>query len=276
MSFEPYETSVEEGQPIELYTFVMGATTYRYTSNEVDVVHGTLGTFTAIPISRGSIEANKAKDGDKIEIKIPASYPVAQNFVNSIPGKPILMALRRMHRPDPAEQTVVFFNGIVRQARFEANRTVAILLVNSLMSAENRQVPRLTFQGLCNHMLYDARCQIDENDPAWKHTLPVSAVSGRQLTVDGAGAVASGAGLPDFFEGGFIAFDSDYRLILTQSGDLLTLQTPFALSPLGQNVIVNAGCKHRIIQDCRDKFNNVDNYGGFPYVPLKNPFTTGI
>jgi hypothetical protein len=67
----------------------------------------------------------------------------------------------------------------------------------------------------------------------------------------------------------------DRRLILSSSGDVLTLLLPFTSSPLGSTVIVFAGCDHTIAT-CKSKFNNVVNYGGFAFVPTKNIFQTGI
>jgi hypothetical protein len=80
----------------------------------------------------------------------------------------------------------------------------------------------------------------------------------------------------DFFETGYVEFNGDYRTVVGQSGDDLTLILPFRSSPDGQSVIARAGCKLRIAEDCRDKFNNAERYGGFPYGPLINPFVSGL
>jgi uncharacterized phage protein (TIGR02218 family) len=36
---------------------------------------------------------------------------------------------------------------------------------------------------------------------------------------------------------------------------------------VGDSYSVYAGCRKRFLEDCRDKFNNVVNYRGEPYVP---------
>jgi hypothetical protein len=33
-----------------------------------------------------------------------------------------------------------------------------------------------------------------------------------------------------------------------------------------------AGCDH-LLATCRDRFSNVANFGGFPWIPQKNPFS---
>lgn len=74
----------------------------------------------------------------------------------------------------------------------------------------------------------------------------------------------------------------DHRLILSQSGDDVTLLLPFPETIVGSTVVLLAGCDHSITT-CDTKFNtpedtlsNVINYGGFAFVPNKNPFETGL
>ena len=49
----------------------------------------------------------------------------------------------------------------------------------------------------------------------------------------------------------------------------------FAIPTLGQTVDVFAGCDHSLAI-CESKFANVINYGGFPFVPIKNPFNSSL
>lgn len=270
MSYDDYETSQEAGQPIELYEFYLGSTYYRYTSNMADVTIAG-ATYEAIPISRGNVVAARDDSSrDRIEITMPASALFAQQFIGAVPSRRATVALRRFHRNDPALETIVVFLGTIATARFVDEGATAKMTAIPITTAQSRPIPRQTYQGLCNHMLYDARCQINEASATWRKTLTVTVVTGNVLTIPGADAWGA-----DFFVGGIIFFDDDYRLVTAQSGADLQIFTPFRTSPLGRTVRLNAGCKHRIT-DCRDKFSNIENFGGFPFVPLKNPFETGI
>jgi hypothetical protein len=81
-----------------------------------------------------------------------------------------------------------------------------------------------------------------------------------------------------WFIGGFVEIvgSSDFRMVLDQDGDDLELLLPFVTTPTLVNVF--AGCSHdpESPHGCGPKFDNGDNYGGFFYVPTKNPFETGI
>lgn len=277
MTFNANETGVETGQPIELYEFVIGADRTRMTSSENDVtLTTTLETFEAEAISRGRIvEEVGDPTSNKLEVRLPAAHDFVQQFRSIAPGQRATLTLFRLHRADlgGSEDRTQIFKGTLRNVSYTKDGRVAIIQVLSITSAYSRPTPRRTYQGLCNHMLYDSRCTISKDDPSFRHIGACTGVSGDTITVTG---VAAFNALTDFFEAGFVEFNSDFRTVVAQSGDVLTLIAPFLTSPLGSNVIVRAGCKHRISTDCDSKFSNLDNFGGFPYVPKKNPFTSGL
>ena len=60
----------------------------------------------------------------------------------------------------------------------------------------------------------------------------------------------------------------------TATGDQLRLSTPINVS-VGDSISVLAGCD-RTWQTCYGKFNNIINFGGFPYLPLENPYVAEV
>lgn len=278
MAYDTIESSVESGQPIELYEFRVGTERTRLTSSENDVViPSSLETYVAETISRGEIvDEVVARSSNRLEVRLPAENEFVAQFRSLAPGEFATLTLFRVHRGDlgGSDDRVTVFKGTVRNVSYVDNGRVAVVQVLAITSALSRPVPRRTYQGLCNHMLYDSRCTIDKDDPSFRLISTVTAVSGDVVTVSGANAFSGS--FADFFVAGYVEFDNDFRTVVGQSGDDLTLILPFKESPLNQTVIARAGCKHRIVEDCTDKFVNVENFGGFPYVPKKNPFVTGI
>jgi uncharacterized phage protein (TIGR02218 family) len=270
MTYDTYESSVESGQPIELYEFLIGSTYYHYTSNaETIVVSGF--TYRAIPISRGRLAMSRDdKSGDRIQITMPASEAFPQLYVNAIPGQRASMTIRRTHRNDIAASTVVIFKGMVQMVSFDVDATTAKITVLPVTCAQTRPIPRRTYSALCAHMLYDGRCQVVETSATWKKIFTVTTVSDADITCPGAGACGAG-----FFVAGFVTYNGDYRLVVAQAGDVLTLINPFNISPAGEVVVVNAGCQ-KTLANCASPFANTDNFGGFPFVPLVNPFESGM
>jgi hypothetical protein len=99
-----------------------------------------------------------------------------------------------------------------------------------------------------------------------------SAVVGDVYTVDGLTAKGAGWAIAGVLVN---PTSTDFRLIIAQTNDQVTVLMPFPTSLVGQTLSVLAGCDHTL-PTCKTKFNNVINYGGFMFVPHKNPFATGL
>lgn len=66
------------------------------------------------------------------------------------------------------------------------------------------------------------------------------------------------------------------RDILTHAGGVLTLKTPLTSAlPPNAKVSVFAGCD-RLQPTCGGKFGNARRFGGYPYIPIKNIYESGI
>ena len=271
MSFDPIETSREDGNVLELYEFKFGVETTRLTSYNSDVVFQGV-TWTAIQISRAQIQVSIEQAVHELKVEMPLSHPIPQQYIRNVPGRIGTVRIFKAHRDDPSEESILLFDGFIAQVGFDA-ALVATLSLSPSTSVFKRSGPRFNYQSLCNHVLYDERCKILE--AAFQFTGTVVAEVGRTIEVSGIFA-AEGV---DWTTSGFVrspagTFD-DARLILSQSGDVLTLLNNFAVPAIGQDVDVFAGCDHSLAI-CESKFANVINYGGFPFVPIKNPFNSSL
>lgn len=268
MTFDAFETSVEDGNLIELFQFTQGAVVSRFTNFNRDVVYNG-STWISTQISRENIERAIESGINDLKIRMPIDNPIASQYIQNVPGKVIDVIIYRAHFTDPAEQVLVVFEGFISQAEFDGDLE-STLTLSPFTNAFKRSAPRYTYQSLCNNVLYDDQCKIARGSFTY-----VGLASGidqtlRTLTING----LSGQGA-DWAVGGWVAVpaggNDDQRLIVSQAGDTVTLLSNFASTVLGSNVDVFAGCAHDITT-CDTKFANVINYGGTPYVPVKNPF----
>jgi hypothetical protein len=268
MSYDAQETSTESGQPLELYEWALGATTYRFVGSELPyTLSGSI--YSPESIDRSDI-ANSADDkADRIEVRMPSSNAFAQNFTSNPPGSTATLTIRRVHRTDGANEAKIYFKGVVHGVGFAEEGKQAVIMVVPLTSQKSKMVPRYTFQSLCNYALFDADCKVSE--ATYSHDLTCSATSADTITLTGAGVFGA-----DYFEAGFLEYAGEYRLCIAQSTDVLTILLPFATDPTGFVVKARAGCKKRLATDCNLKFSNAINFGGYQWVPTKNPFETGL
>lgn len=266
MTYAGNEASVEGGRPVELYIFTIGATVYRYTSAEDTVVYSA-NAYLPRQIERSSPAVDGSSSAPMMEITLPTDDPVASRYVGIVPAERVHVEIISFHRLD-SPNGYILWNGRIVSAKFEKQGAMCRLFSVSSESALSRPIPGRKFQGLCNHQLYDGGCKVVKASNGYTGT--VSLVNGLEITVTGVSSEGA-----DWALGGTVEFEGDKRLIVGQSGDVLTLQIPFLDNPSAQDVDVYAGCDHTLTV-CNTKFSNHLNFGGFPFVPTKNPFNTGL
>lgn len=268
--FETYEESVEGSRPVELYTLSLGTSEWRYTSSDGDYVIGS-DTWTPFPISRSPREQSQEDQDQQVEVRLPGDAPLARQYIISVPGEAATIIIERVQILDGTQQRVILLEGTVQSVTYEQGGEIAVLSIVTLQSAFSRTLPRDVYSAVCNHVLYDERCKVPE--VSFRVTQEVLAVSGNTLTINGLNAEVD-----NYYQAGFVELTGavrDFRLILLQVGNLVTVTLPFGTNPLGELVRVYAGCAHTA-DVCQAKFDNLINFGGFPFVPTKNPFQTGL
>lgn len=264
-SLDTLERSIEGSRPIELYEFTLGLLTWRFTSSEGDLSFNGFD-WVDEPVSRGAPTFSSTQELTNIIVKLPSNNAVPANFINIQPASTMTCTIFRIQSDQDTPASVVIFEGYVSSVNFRDDQ--ASLKVNPFNQLVKREIPRYTYQGLCNHVLYDGRCAV--SSATFKHDGLVNAQDGSQISVTGLGASAAAGA----YIGGFVQtlIGDEQRLILDQSGDDILLLLPFQQTVLGTTVSAFRGCDHTI-QTCVADFNNGINYGGSPFVPTSNPFS---
>lgn len=268
MTYPAIENSVEQGSPVELYTFTTGATIYHFTTGAEPVTVGG-DTYTPLQIVRETVVVGKEQRTEVVQIAMPDDHPFVSGYATVVPGNRAMLILKRYHRTDVDNQLITLFQGVVRAVSFSDKGGFARVGVMPISGALTRQVPRYVYSAQCNHVLYDSWCTKLAID--FKHTGLASSVSHQFMDVAGANAHVDG-----WYNSGFAVFTGDYRMILKHTGNTIKLLLPFNTDPTGLNVDIYAGCDHTAGVCASAKFSNLINFGGFPNVPKKNIFNTGL
>ncbi len=260
MGFLALEQSVDASKPLELYRFTMGGSEWCYTSADHIVSYGGKG-YAPVYINRQGFTRGNDLNRATLEVEVAAGLDVTMGFRTGLLPAVMLLTLYRLHYEDG--EAVVMWKGRVTSCRWQGS--VATLAVDSIATILRRAGLRRVYQIMCPHALYLGACKVNPDD--WQFTGATSAVAGNIVTVTGAGGYPNG-----YFTGGVIAGGNEVRLITQHVGAAITMIDSMADLIAGASVSLWPGCD-RTMAICNNRFGNVLNFGGLPFLPPKNPFS---
>ena len=249
----------------ELYHVTIGQANYYYTSYESDVLFDFDSyIYAAIPLKRSDFSSNDKLFSQRVTVTIPLADWVLAYIANA-PAELVRLKIYRVFQ-DGSGDFIKLFEGVNLDITISDN--VANIIFESRTQVLRSKLPRVLFQSRCNHRLFDEGCTLIADD--FKTTATV--------VVDGSDLVsATFDTFPDgYFTQGQARKNGDCRLITNHLGDRITLQVPFdSRVENGSPVDVYPG-DDQSADTCRDKFDNFDNFLGFPYIPSSNPVVWGF
>lgn len=265
--------SSRRGDAQELYRFDGPQVSYTYTSGTRSHTFALDGLVYAplAGLKRTGRGSSSSADKTTVTVTFSGNCDLATDYAYGTPPASLRLRIYELQRYSLGYQLVWDGDVVACSAK---GVLVEMRSTSQLAERMASPVPSVSFQSLCNHFLYDARCTMDRATVGHNHAALVSSisVSGFTVTVDSIGLF-----FDDWFRAGEIVRDSDgeRRLIVGQVGAVLTIAAPFRELAATDAVTLYAGCDHRIAT-CSDKFNNVANYGGHPAMPNSNPFIVNI
>lgn len=260
---------------IELYKFVMGSTTWTYTSGNEAIVYNS-ETYSKVSLGRGESETRNELSKAKMDVRLDVLDSMAQQILTVFTEQTLSLTL--YVQDQETSTTSVAWKG--RLSSMKPTKNTLVLTFESVFTSLRRPGLRARYQKICRHVLYGRGCGLDQDD---------FLVSGRLTALVGNVASVTEAALESdgYYLGGMLrAPNGLYGFIVGHTGSTLTLQRPLETlvsdwnnSGYGLNyggfyggipVDIFPGCDH-LRTTCLDKFNNLDNYGGFPWIPSRNP-----
>lgn len=252
--------TTQGGEPVELFVFKQNTQTWRYTTGVNPVVYETK-VYQPLPITHDSVQQSSDVFKNNLSITFPLSDEFARQFIISLPDFVTTITFLRGQN----DQFTVFWKGRIVSAN--VNDYVITLDCESVFTSMKRPGLRACYERQCRHALYSQNCAVQSS--LYRKNVQVMSAENKQITILGEmekdGYYTSGIAESK---------DGAKRFIMKHEGQTLTLLTPFNHDVVNQEIILFPGCDHSK-ETCIQKFNNFDNFGGFPFIPNKNPFTSG-
>lgn len=266
MSFDPIETSNDDGNPARAYEFRLGSAVWRYVSAPEDVVMAGF-TWKAAPISDDGVKLTGEATTDALTITGPDTIGPAKLFMGTPPSGEVYVTIYMYHQDD--KQLVVEYVGSVSQADWPQPGT-ATLACESLFASMERDGLRYGWQRACPYALYDPRsCRAEKADFAVTITV-TGAANGIVTSPDFATKP------PGYFNGGFCTWEhpvrgTEFRGIEEHAIDQVRMFGTSDGMYTGLVITAYPGC-NRGAEMCNERFDNLDNYGGVLDMPDRSPF----
>jgi uncharacterized phage protein (TIGR02218 family) len=243
---------------VELYKFVRDTDEWTLTSSDTAVDY--LGdTYEPAVIGHDNRVQRQELAKTNLKIKIDIESDLAVSLLGYF-GNDIMSVT--LFLQDSSGTETIWKGRYVSQ---KINNSHFTIVTESLFTTLKRPGLRAQYQKTCRHALYFSGCNLDKDNFDVSGTL--TAISGEAYSVTEASSQPDG-----YYSGGMIEdpTDGSLRWIVDHVGQVLTLARTFEALSVSDTVNIYPGCDH-IRTTCVDKFNNVLNYGGFPWIPSKNP-----
>ena len=268
MTYIVTDKSTQDGNPVLLFDFAQGASVWRFSNVSADVVYLT-NTYTASSMNIGEVEQSTNIDKVTLKISLPRDNTLAIAMLNDAGDAPITVTVFRGHLDDG--EFVTYWKGRISSQSSSVNEVS--LECEPIFTSIKRPGLRARYQKTCRHALYQRGCNLTDTDFA--DAASVSSITKLAVTL-----ATDPSGVSGFYIGGMIEFNGVKRYITNHAGTSLTLMRAFndlesEVAASGtQAVTLYPGCDHTKAT-CIAKFNNLANYGGFPFIPKKNPMGGG-
>lgn len=280
MTFNAIETSRRLGEPVTLFLFIYGGEEgdspeplyFGYTDAEQAIVEDGI-VYMPVSIARTSINASGTLDKSTLTIRMPRNVEVSEEFRVWPPTQVMTLIIRQGHLSDndSPREFLVCWSGKVLSVGREGDE--CLVTGEPVSSSLRRPGLRRHYQLGCPHALYSQGTGMcNASEAAGTVSATVASKSGTSITLAAGWEVAFD---PAKFTEGMVKWTNadgqvEVRKILSVSGDTLALGGLLRDLDVSDTVSVILGCNHQM-SDCLDLHDNIQNFGGCPWIPTKNP-----
>ena len=269
MTFAAIAQLISGQRPFYLYRFKRAGVETLFTSLPSDLtrsVAGVAGTlWTAIPISHSRIPYATDSARSEFPITLPLSNTFARSFLAPVGLQLTTLRIWKGFQNDADSELVVQYNGGVLAAQPRSGGTIVLSCMGDIAGLRRKGLTGV-LQRPCRHALYHDGCGVSLASRQVVGTVGSITTDGRTITVSAASAQAD-----KFYAGGIFEFAGLQEMIQSHAGSTLRLASPVpglvdAFAADGpQACKIAPGCTlTRGV--CQTRFDNLDNFGGFPWL----------
>lgn len=242
-----------------LFRFAYGEVIYRFNNGPI-VIRYDGADYAPVSIDlSGEFVASSETQKNALRIRVPLENPVSQDYLAQRIAAVVMVTVFELVE----EGALVRWKG--RITTIDLSEGVVEFVCESVLTAGERNGLSRPYLKQCPYALYSpGQCDVDKT--LHEEAGTIAAVDGLTMTVPQAAALPD-----DWFTGGIIEYQGMNRYVASHVGDQLILNWPFAAVTLDDPITLYPGCSFDRVT-CDEKFDNIENYGGQPWMPTDNVF----
>lgn len=244
---------------IELYIVNLKTGTIYLAATDTDITFAGQ-TYMAIPFQRETIDRSMDNVIDSCEISLgDGDYDKLAYLSNGFDFRGADVTIFKIAYPDSLEDDTIksiSFMGYINSCSYSDG--VFSFSLNTRLP--NIEVPNRTCQLCCNSDFGDEECGISLEET--RVQLATGSTNSNILL--------SATYSTDYWKDGVIFIKGESRLILSNEGNKIIVNYSFLQSDIkgGMEATLIRGCD-KTKETCRDRFNNMQNFSGFPSIPFE-------
>lgn len=282
----PRETIGGLGAVAYLYKFIIQYpdTTNQWlvTGYEKDLIYNN-ETYRSEQIEHNDIvsELNLNRNSLTITTEYSNNLPFSQLLPLTIEF-PVKVEIYEVEVENYVVQTInKCFSGEIVNVRYDGS--IISAEAKSITGLFEHKTPRRLLQTSCNWLIYEPSCGLDFDFWTWQGVVNTYNPDTLEILIANINPKNISQTKPitqHFFAGGLIAHgvgsSREFRTIIDNEaivdGKMVLYVSSGFNNPIneGDYLDFSAGCDGQYLT-CKDKFNNLSNFGGFPFMPLSNP-----
>jgi uncharacterized phage protein (TIGR02218 family) len=266
MTIHTSEVETQSSDICEVYQFEINGAYYYYTSFYKDILLDGI-IYTAEALERTGFSFTSDPTPRVCTLSFPNINPIAQALHSLNEAVSLSVSITRYFLDDPTHSESVFIGS---STGINFNSGLCVVEFKTIVLELERQICRIRMQALCNNQLFDNVCGKLAADYEVQAAVTVS-VDGKTLS-----SVVFAAFDDDYFTLGKCLYNGIYHYISSHVGEDIKIQYPFSGLIDGTTISFWPGCSKHPGEACIPKFNNLDNFVGMPYIPLKDSQETAI
>lgn len=237
-----------------------------YTDSNITIVFAGL-THEPYAIKRSKISFSTDLKPNEMELSLAFNTDLQDARTKGV-LKNARATVTRVNINNPEFENLLLFDGEIGTTDLDEDVLTLSVVTLDFLSLE---IPRREMQVACNWRLYDDFCRVGLTTGGWLRSGTFNSNSPNRKDLS---STAFSGQTSDFLLGYVIAtsgFNNQvHRHITFHAGQSVTVTPPFPYDVSdGDSFDAAPGCEHDVT-DCENKFNNLINYGGFPFMPTQD------